>query len=215
MDQNIDGETIARILSSAEELFSTRGYYGASIREVTKKARVNLASINYHFGDKQSLYCEVIARRLRPINQVRLNKLNNASELAGDQPIPLALIIDIFARPVFQLCEEVESGGRNTLRLIGRSMVEPLPFVDELLAAELQPVITRFAHAIRRHMPNLTPEEFMWRLSFVVGAMNHALATMHRMKGLTRGLCQDNDPEVALRHFTQFAVTTLTTPAAL
>lgn len=214
MIQRSNNDTVAKILSAAEISFSLYGYHGASIREVTQRAQVNLAAINYHFKDKASLYCEVIASRLRPINQSRLNKLTNALELAGDRPIPLSLVLDIFARPFFELCENSRSNGMHPLRLIGRSMVEPMPFVEKLLTAELHPVTTRFAQAIRRHIPNLNAEEFMWRLNFVVGAMHHTLATMHRMKELTRGLCQDNDPNQAMRHFIQSAIVTLTAPAA-
>ena len=42
-------ETRERIISVAEELFSKHGYETASVRQITEKARVNVASINYHF----------------------------------------------------------------------------------------------------------------------------------------------------------------------
>jgi AcrR family transcriptional regulator len=207
-------EPVIKILAVAEELFCNRGYHDTSIRDVTRRAGVNLAAINYHFGDKQSLYCAVLASRLRPVNRTRLDNLTSALDRAGDQPIPLALIIDIFARPMFDLCQDRTNGGTHAIRLIGRSIMEPFPFVDDLLAKELHPVTTRFSQVLRRHVPTLTAEEFMWRLNFAVGAMHHTLATMHRLKDLTRGLCRNNDAPEALRHFTQFAVTTITAPVA-
>lgn len=206
-------ETLEDITNAAEEEFSENGYHGTSLREVTKKARINLAAVSYHFGSKESLYCEVLKRRLRPMNQGRLTKLENACELAGDKPIPLALIIDIFARPFFDLCDDPQENGGHFLRLIGRSIVDPLPFVESLLNEELHSTTSRFAQAIRRHTPSLNPQEFMWRLSFVVGAMHHTLATLHQMKALTRGLCQNGDSAGAFRHFTHFAVNALTAPA--
>jgi AcrR family transcriptional regulator len=211
--ESLNKQSVDRIIACAEEAFSKNGYHGTSIRELTKKARVNLAAINYHFGNKESLYCEVISRRLEPLNRLRLSRLTSATELSGNNPIPLALIIDIFARPLFELQASSANEGIHILQLIGRSMAEPLPFVDKLLATELHPITTRFGHAIRRHIPSITTEEFMWRLSFVVGAMHHTLATMHRMKELTHGLCQNDDSEGALRHFTQFAVSALIAPA--
>ena len=75
-------------------------------------------------------------------------------------------------------------------RILGRSLTEPLPFLEELLAKEYHPVMARFGQALRGH-PNLTPEYFLWRLSFLIGAMHHALATLHRMKDLTRGICRN------------------------
>jgi len=198
-------ETVGKVLSSAAELFSEFGYHGASVRDITRKAGVNLAAMHYHFGDKQELYRATIVRYLRPINETRLRNLASAGELAGGFPIPLALVIEIFARPVFELCDRHDPCSRHVLRLIGRSMLEPLSFLDEFLATELHPVTTRFSQAIRRHLPSLTPEEFMWRLNFVIGALHHTLGTLHRMKELTHGLCRDCSGEVALRHFIRFA----------
>jgi len=66
--------------------------------------------------------------------------------------------------------------------------------------------MSRFGQALRRHAPALSPEDFLWRLSFVVGAMLHALATLHRMKDLTRGICRDNDQAAARARFVEFAV---------
>jgi len=211
MTTNPDIETPTKILLSAGELFASFGFHGTSIRAVTQKAKVNLAAIHYHFGDKKSLYCSVISNQLRPINQVRLVGLANALKYSGDKPIPLSLLVDIYARPLFDLCVD-DPNGLAMIRLLGRSMIEPLPFVDKLLAEELHPVTAQFAQAIRRHVHRLTPEGFMWRVSFVVGAMHHTLATMHRMRDLTRGLCRDNDAETALRQFVQLATATLSAP---
>ena len=202
--------TTDRILSAAEWLFAEHGYDRASLRKVTQLAKVNLAAVNYHYGDKESLYLAVVLRRMEPINHARLAKLNRAEEKAGDKPVPLALIMEIMARPLFELCDGADGRGPSMVRIIGRSMAEPLPFMDDVVARHFQPTMTRFGQAVRRHVPALSPEDFLWRLSFVVGAMYHTLATMHRMNELTRGICRNNDLEGALRRFIQFGVDTFT-----
>lgn len=210
-----DNEAITSLLCAADELFSHRGYERTSVRELTRKAGVNLAAVNYHFGNKEALYVAVLKRRLQPINQARLQKLAEAERTADGQPVPLDLLLEIFASPLFALCQDTSQGGHHTIRLVGRSMAEPLPFVDALLADEFHPVTARFAQAIRRHAPQLSPEDYLWRVSFVVGAMQHTLATMHRMKELTRGICSNNDHAGALRRFIQFSALTLTAPAGV
>lgn len=205
-----DKESLSRIIESAEILFSTQGYHDTSIRDVVAQARVNLAAVHYHFGNKEFLYCEVLRRRLRSMNQSRLEKLENAVELAGGKPIPLDLIIDIFARPFFELGGNPGDKNCHLSRLIGRSIAEPLPFAEEVLATELHQTTARFARAIRKHAPGLEPAEFMWRMTFVIGAMHHTLATIHQMTALTRGLCPSNDFDGALRHFIRFATDTFT-----
>ena len=53
-------ETRTRILDAAEELFMQHGFEATSMRLLTSRAAVNLAAVNYHFGDKGGLYREVL-----------------------------------------------------------------------------------------------------------------------------------------------------------
>lgn len=200
-----DKETLDRILIAAESLFAEQGYDGTTLRQITQRAKVNLAAVNYHHGDKESLYLEILRRRIQPINQSRLVRLHEAEQQAGDQPVPLATLMEILAGPLFELYAGPDENSRHGARLVGRALIEPLPFMETFLAAEFQPCLARFGQALRRHVPSLTPEDFLWRFSFVVGALQHTLATLHRMKSLTRGICRDNDHAAALPRFVRFA----------
>src|SRR6056297_1650117 len=59
-------DTVTRILDTAEVLFAERGFAETSLRNITSKAKVNLAAVNYHFGSKKSLIQAVFARYLDP-----------------------------------------------------------------------------------------------------------------------------------------------------
>jgi TetR/AcrR family transcriptional regulator, regulator of cefoperazone and chloramphenicol sensitivity len=48
-----------RLLEAALEVFASKGYEGASTREICRLGGVNVAAIHYYFGDKASLYREV------------------------------------------------------------------------------------------------------------------------------------------------------------
>ncbi len=52
--------TQLRILDAAGAIFAERGFEKATVRDIAARAEVNLASINYHFGDKERLYVETI-----------------------------------------------------------------------------------------------------------------------------------------------------------
>ncbi len=49
-----------RLLEVAGPVFSEKGFEKATVREICQKADVNLASVNYYFGDKEQLYLDVI-----------------------------------------------------------------------------------------------------------------------------------------------------------
>lgn len=200
------GETGIKLLTAAEILFAEHGYDGVSLRRITAYADVNLAAVNYHYSDKQSLYLAVLSYRLRQLSEARLNRLAVAEVAAGEQPLRLAEIIDIFAAPLLQPDElSMPSFGAAGRRLLGRTLMEPLGFLEPMLAADFQPAVTRCGQAIRRHLPTLPPADFIWRYSFVVGALHHAAATLHDMRGRTNGFCASDDGATALRNFRIFA----------
>ena len=56
----MDDSTRTRILLGAGEAFAELGYKATTIREIADRADVNLAAVNYHFGDKERLYIETV-----------------------------------------------------------------------------------------------------------------------------------------------------------
>lgn len=50
------------IIKAAEHLFAKEGYHGTSLRKIAALSHVDLATIKYHFADKQTLYNEAFMR---------------------------------------------------------------------------------------------------------------------------------------------------------
>ena len=55
-----DAGTRQRLLEAAGETFARHGYEHATVRDVCRLARANVAAVNYHFGSKERLYVETI-----------------------------------------------------------------------------------------------------------------------------------------------------------
>jgi len=64
MPQGIEEQQVTeprqKLLEAAEELFAQRGFDGATVREICDRAGMNVAAVNYHFGDKEALFVEAV-----------------------------------------------------------------------------------------------------------------------------------------------------------
>jgi TetR/AcrR family transcriptional regulator, regulator of cefoperazone and chloramphenicol sensitivity len=47
------------LLATACEIFAEKGYRDTTIAEISERAGTNIAAVNYHFGNKETLYIEV------------------------------------------------------------------------------------------------------------------------------------------------------------
>jgi len=61
-------DTANRILHAAGQIFADKGFQAATIREICALAEVNLASVNYHFRDKETLYFETLKHAEEQMN---------------------------------------------------------------------------------------------------------------------------------------------------
>jgi len=46
------------LLDAACEIFAEKGYRDTTIAEISRQAKTNIAAVNYHFGNKETLYVE-------------------------------------------------------------------------------------------------------------------------------------------------------------
>lgn len=55
-----DGDVKHRLIEAAGEIFAQKGYRGATIREICRKAGAHVGAVNYHFRDKEGLFATVL-----------------------------------------------------------------------------------------------------------------------------------------------------------
>jgi AcrR family transcriptional regulator len=163
-------ETRQKLLDTAERLFSEHGYAGTSLRQIIAEAGVNLAAIHYHFGSKDDLLDQVVMRRAGPVNEGRMALLDRFEKEAGGAPLPLEKVLEAFLAPTVQVADRTP----EVVRLMGRLYGEDL--MPKLITRHFQPMVSRFAEALRRTLPDLPGEELAWRIHFMIGAMAHTLA---------------------------------------
>jgi AcrR family transcriptional regulator len=161
-------ETKQKILDAAEELFGEYGYSATSLRHIISEAGVNLAAIHYHFGSKQDLLDQVILRKAGPMNERRLKLLDQFEAEAAPEPACVEKVLEAFIAPAILIDKSPEF-----LKLMGRVHAEGL--LPEIAQRNFQPMIARFLSALRRALPDMSPEELAWKVHFALGAMARTL----------------------------------------
>ncbi len=185
------------LLDTAEILFADFGYASTSLRDITARANVNLASVNYHFGTKLNLLRAVFARRFEPVNRERLEGLDAVKD--GD----VEQILTAFFLPLFTRFREPDPGWSTFMSLVGRTYSDTNEEIRNCLFEQVKEVGTRFSEVLENALPELPPNELSLRIHFVVGAMAHTFAfCRHRNMPLVRDL---PDPEAILSNLVVFA----------
>jgi AcrR family transcriptional regulator len=169
-------ETQIRILDAAEELFMQHGFEAASMRMLTARAEVNLAAINYHFGSKDALIEAVFRRRLDPMNAARTAELERLEAEAQGRPLAAERIIRAFIGPSLALIGDAKCGGRNFIRLLGRTYTDPSKSIRHLIGGLYAPAMARFKAAFEKSLPQMPPDELVWRMHFMFGTLAYTLA---------------------------------------
>ena len=169
-------ETRTRILDAAEELFMQHGFESTSMRLLTAKAGANLAAVNYHFGSKDALIEAVFRRRLDPMNSGRIAELDRLEKDAGGRALSPEAIIRAFVGASLRMIEDSKSGGRNFIRLLGRTYTDPQKHIRSLIGQLYAPAMARFKAAFERALPHMPADELVWRIHFMFGTLAYTLA---------------------------------------
>ena len=192
--------TRERILGVAETLFARHGFAGASLRQVTAAAKVNLAAVNYHFGSKESLIEEVFRRRLDELNRHRLAALALVEAKPGYR---LEDVLDAFIRPALEQSMD-SAGGAAFVRVLARAYAEHDERLRKFLSDNYGHVLREFAGVFSDLLTHLPKEELYWRLDIVAGALTYAMADFGMIK--RRGATSEaTHRERAAEHLIRFA----------
>lgn len=166
-----------RILSAAEALFAQHGFASTSLRQVTSRADVNLAAVNYHFGSKDNLVNEVFRRRLDELSARRIEALKQAQA----DGTGLDGILAAFIEPALALSLDGD-GGSAFVRVLARAYAEKNERLRRFLSENYGYVLREFSRAIAAELPQLSKEQLYWRLDFVAGALTYAMADFGLIK---------------------------------
>ncbi|ASU22014.1 TetR family transcriptional regulator [Vibrio qinghaiensis] len=166
--------TKEKILDVAEGLFAEHGFNDTSLRAITSKAGVNLASVNYHFGDKKTLVRAVLNRYLEafmPAVQQALQELNSQDEYQ------MAEVFESLRTPLRALNDVRPNGTSRFMLLIGRGYTDVQGHLRWFITTRYSDVLSLFTQSVMKANPKLTPETLFWRLHFTLGTCVFTMAS--------------------------------------
>jgi len=155
-----------KILNAAESLFATEGYYGASLRGITRAAGVELGLSSYHFRSKDELYRQVLRRRAPAMAYDLTSALSAKGNYTGPDTA-VRRILAAYAGVHFAKLFSADSGWRSYVRLAAQAALLLKRVGVTNSAAEIYtPVIESYKDALAVALPR-TDREIIDRQFYV------------------------------------------------
>jgi TetR/AcrR family transcriptional regulator, regulator of cefoperazone and chloramphenicol sensitivity len=196
-----DLETRDRLLAAAYRLFAERGFAKVTVRDICRRARANVAAVNYHFHGKTGLYEEVLRSAIRTMRGT-----TEAAQSAGANRSPaqqLETFIAIFLQKVVE--------GRNSWihQLMMHELSDPTPALDLVVDDVLRPRMAYLSGIIASLIGCAEDDPRVGRCLMSVQAQIHALLVKNpiadRLVPDRRPVTADGVSAIA-HHITRFSL---------
>jgi AcrR family transcriptional regulator len=165
--------TRSRLLDAAIRVFAERGYRLGTTREICRRAGVNAAMANYHFGSKDRLYEEALREAFR--------RRQRRSPVRTDAAPPRT-VREARAR-LREIVEGFAAGlagrrGSAASMLLLREMTEPSAALDVLVEDFVRPRFEALRDVVRVLSPGAGQREVAWATLSILGQV-----TQHKSGG--------------------------------
>lgn len=154
-------KTKARLLQAACEIFAEKGFRNTTVADICDAAQANIASVNYYFHDKETLYDEVWRRAF----SIMVSTYPLDGGISDDADVETSLYG--YARAVLQ---RVFSDGEAGLfpRLLNQEMAAPTLALDKIVKEALLPQSQQVEKAIKKQFGKDCDETLLWQCKFSV-----------------------------------------------
>jgi AcrR family transcriptional regulator len=184
-------ETLDVILDAAEYLFSQRGLYGVTLKDVAQQAGVHTSLLHYYFDDKKAMFDAVFARRAHVTADLRMAALDRyAGECRGKPTVEGAL--RAFLDTDLDLYIRGGEGWRNFAGVGAQTAMAP-NWGAKLFDDHFDAVVLKLLGLLKQALPGCPEEDIFWGYHFVTGALVMTLARTGRIDQLSGGLCKSED----------------------
>ena len=174
-----------KILFTALALFAEQGFERTTIRQIAKKAQVNVSAIGYYFGDKVGLYRAAFIEPMgSPSDDIALFNAQNLSLEQALNGLFSGFIEPLKQNELAQLC----------VRLHMREMVEPTGLWAEEIDNGITPHHQAILSVLQKHLNVTIVDDDLQRLALCIVAMGvHLLVGRDVIDKLCPSIITGND----------------------
>lgn len=172
-------ETRLALLHAAGAVFAEHGYRDATVREICERAGANVAAVNYHFGDKERLYFEVLRHAMA--------ETNSRHPFDGGLPATASAEVRLRAFVHSLLSRLFDNGEHDWLgRLMAKEMIDPSRALDVMVSDRINPMAAQLRAIIRDLHGTDTDDEAAWLAGFSIVSQclfyNHCRSVVSRLR---------------------------------
>jgi len=182
MQQHLDNtDTKTRLLDAGAREFAEHGFRDASIRQICARATANPAAVNYHFGNKERFYAEVLVTcHQRAVAKRRMPRL-------ADDPEHPERALNAWLRWFLELLL-VESRSSPLGKLMAGEMFQPTAAFDELIRRSLLPMHSGLCEIVGALIagPDGDPPDMRELLLYANSVLGQCLLYKHAEAALDR-----------------------------
>ena len=195
--------TTSQILEAAGEVFAERGFKDATVREICSRADVNLAAINYHFGDKERLYLESV-KNARQLIEAECPAPRVARKTHHRPAEKLETFIYTLVRRLFNPTSPAWQH-----RLILREIMEPSKACEEMVQESFSPFMDRLRQIVSEMTEDSLPKHQLQQICFsIIGQCVYYRAHERIVEMMVSASERKKHyrPDALAAHITQFSI---------
>jgi TetR/AcrR family transcriptional regulator, regulator of cefoperazone and chloramphenicol sensitivity len=159
-------DTADKILVAAGVIFAEKGFQRTTIREICQAAEVNVAAVNYYFGDKERLYIEAV----KQAHALRIRR--HTLPQWGTDTRPEQKLRDFVTILLARMLATDDAPWQ--MRLILREVLNPTKACREIAEENIRPQFEVLLAILSEMLPLETPEHVRRQIGFsIIGQCLH------------------------------------------
>ena len=196
--------TQQKLLTAACEVFAENGFKNTTVRDICNRAEVNVAAINYHFGNKEKLYEAVWENSNRAAVKNRMDELDLARTDVPEKRI--RLFVKTLLRNILD-----QNRPEWDFRIVAHEMISPTASFDIIVDRAIRPGFLFLKELVQEMLGEDAPKEKVEKcaLSIVGQCLYYRFANPVVRQLLPEQSFDEKGLEKIADHITEFSLSAL------